>query len=169
MQTLFVIIAAITLSSALMAVTSRHLMHAALWLVVALLGVAVLFAMLEAGFFAVVQVLIYVGAIAILIIFAIMLTRKVMEDTGPQVVKGWWAAALAAAVLLTGLILVFSNWNHTGDLAGASPDGQLIAMLGTDLVNPLRFAVPFEVASVLLIAALVGAIYIASDRKGGQR
>jgi NADH-quinone oxidoreductase subunit J len=84
LQIVFLIVAAITAFSAVIMVTTRKMMHAVLWLVLALLGVAVIFATLQASFFAVVQILDYIGAISILIIFSVMLTRKVMEDTGPQ-------------------------------------------------------------------------------------
>ena len=75
-QFFFLVTAAVILVSAVMTVITRKMMHSALWFVLALLGVAVIFALLEASFFAVVQVLVYVGAIAILIIFAVMLTRR---------------------------------------------------------------------------------------------
>ena len=81
-QFFFLVTAAVILVSAVMTVITRKMMHSALWFVLALLGVAVIFALLEASFFAVVQVLVYVGAIAILIIFAVMFTRQAMEDTG---------------------------------------------------------------------------------------
>ena len=76
-QIVFILVAILTLGSALMVVTTRNLVHAALWLVVALFGVAVFFVLLHAGFLAVAQVVIYIGAIAILTIFTIMLTRRV--------------------------------------------------------------------------------------------
>src|SRR5512142_3325538 len=96
LQILFLIIALITLVSAAMVVSSRRLMHSALWLVLTLFGVAVMFAFLEASFFAVVQVLVYIGAIAILIIFAVMLTRRATDESSPRLNRGWWAALLAA-------------------------------------------------------------------------
>ena len=110
LQIIFLFVAAITLASAAMVVSARRMMHAALWLVLALAGVAVIFAMLDAGFFAVVQVLVYIGAIAILIIFAIMLTRRAWEDVGPQLNRGWWLAALAAVGVFAGLAVVIVSW-----------------------------------------------------------
>jgi NADH-quinone oxidoreductase subunit J len=94
MTILFLITAVVILASAVMVVSSRNLVHAALWLVSALFGVAVLYALLNAGFLAVVQVVIYIGAIAILFIFAVMLTRREMRDTGPGLNKNWWVSAL---------------------------------------------------------------------------
>jgi NADH-quinone oxidoreductase subunit J len=168
LQIFFIVIAAVTLTSAVLVVTSRKLMHSALWLVLALFGVAVLFAFLEASFYAVVQVLVYIGAIAILIIFAVMLTRHVMDDTGPQLNKGWWVAAVAAFALFAGLLTALGAWTGFQEGPGAAPDPALLTQFGLDLVDPNKFVIPFEVASILLLAALVAAIYIAADKKGGK-
>jgi NADH-quinone oxidoreductase subunit J len=167
LQVIFVLVAAVTLFSALLAVTSRKMMHAALWLVLALFGVAIIFAMLEASFFAVVQVLVYIGAIAILIIFAVMLTRGVMDESIPQLNKHWWVALLACVGLFGGMLVVFGQWELFEAGPGSAPDAAIIQEFGMGLVDPAKYAVPFEIASVLLLAALVGAIYIAADRKGG--
>jgi NADH-quinone oxidoreductase subunit J len=169
MQVVFLLIAAATLFSGVMAVSSRKIMHAALWLVLALLGVAGLFAMLEAGFFVVIQVMVYIGAIAILIIFAVMLTRKAMEDTGPQTNRGWWIAAIIAGGLTIGMIVILGGWSGFNKLSGpAAFNGMDIAGLGKAFVDPNGFMLPFEVASVLLLAALVGGIYVAMERRGGK-
>jgi NADH-quinone oxidoreductase subunit J len=174
-QILFILVAAVTLISAIFAVTVRKMMHAALWLVLSLFGVAVIFAMLETGFFAIVQVLVYIGAIAILIIFAAMLTRHVMSDVGPQVTRYWWVALIASGALFAALLIALGGW--PGLLPGWAgfefgpgtvPDPGLIQQFGMNLVDPEKFAIPFEVASVLLLGALVGAIYIAADKKGGK-
>ncbi|HHY87690.1 MAG TPA: NADH-quinone oxidoreductase subunit J [Chloroflexi bacterium] len=166
LQIVFLIIAAVTLASAVMVVTARRLMHAALWLILTLLGVAAVFATLQANFFAVVQVLVYIGAIAILIIFAIMMTREVMSVTGPRLNRGWGWAAAAAAGGLAGLVAVLSTWQGFQTVLEPLPSGSVgVGALGEAFLDPNRFAVPFEVASVLLVAAMVGAIYIAVDRK----
>ncbi len=171
LQILFLIIALVTLVSAILTVSSRNLMHSALWLVLTLFGVAVIFAFLEASFFAVVQVLVYIGAIAILIIFAVMLTRRVRDDKSPRMNKGWWAAVIAALALFAGLVLILVGpgaWMGFQAGPGPSPDVTLLPQFGADLVDPTKFAIPFEAASVLLLAALVGAIYVAADKKGGK-
>jgi NADH-quinone oxidoreductase subunit J len=100
-QIVFLIVALFTLGSGFMVVTTRNLVHAALWLVSTLFGVAVVFALLNAGFLAVVQVVVYIGAIAILFIFAVMLTRKDMRDQGPQLNRNWWFGALLSVSTLT--------------------------------------------------------------------
>src|SRR5512140_2168474 len=89
-QIIFLIVAAVILGSAILVVTTRNLIHSALWLIVTLFGVAVLYAVLNAGFLAVVQVVIYIGAIAILFIFAVMLTRTDLRDRTPQLSRAWW-------------------------------------------------------------------------------
>src|SRR5574340_1474872 len=98
MQIIFLVVGAVILGSALMVVTTRNLVHAALWLIVTLFGVAMLYAILNAGFLAVVQVVIYIGAMAILFIFSVMLTRKEMRDRGPQLNSGWWLGSIVAVL-----------------------------------------------------------------------
>jgi NADH-quinone oxidoreductase subunit J len=166
MQLTFMLAAVITLGSALMVVSARNILHAALWLVASLFGVAMLFALLQANFFAVVQVVVYIGAIAILVIFAVMLTRRVMQDSGSQVIRAWWLAAILAVVVFGGLVYMLSNWSGFWNLPPtlANADAPLV-QLGLALVSPNAYMVPFEVASVLLLAALIGAIYVAFQRK----
>jgi NADH-quinone oxidoreductase subunit J len=162
LQVLFLILAGATLASAVMVVVSRNLIHAALWLIVTLFLVAAFFVLLEAGFLAAVQVVLYIGAIAVMIIIGAMLTRRVMQDTGPQNNSQWWVGALVAAVAFVALsaMLVQAPWPLSG--TAVSPDS--LNDLGRSLVDPNRFVLPFEVASVLLIAALVGSIVIVGDR-----
>jgi len=162
---IFLFIAFLTLFSAFKVVTAPKLIHAALWLIMALFGVAMTFVLLNATFLAVVQVVVYIGAIAILMIFAIMLTRKVMEDTGPQVNSNWGWAAVLGAVLFAGLTVLLLN-SGAADMAlpAVAADFDPIVELGQRLVSPNAFVLPFEVASVLLLAALIGAIVVAWDQ-----
>lgn len=165
-QIIFLLVAFFTLSSGFMVVTTRNLVHAALWLVATLFGVAVIFALLSANFLAVVQVVVYIGAIAILFIFAVMLTRKELRDQGPQMNAGWWAGALIAVLVFLGLFFLLQGWSGFLKTASGIPPGfDAVAELGTQLVSPDAFVLPFEVASVLLVAALVGAVYVAFNRK----
>jgi NADH-quinone oxidoreductase subunit J len=166
MTILFLITAVVILASAVMVVSSRNLVHAALWLVSALFGVAVLYAMLNAGFMAVVQVVIYIGAIAILFIFAVMLTRREMRDTGPGLNSNWWLSALMSLLTFGGLTYLLLNWGGLSQTAPALPsEFDAVALLGDALISPDAFVLPFEVASVLLVTALVGSVYIAYNRK----
>ena len=167
-QILFILVAAVTLGAALMVVTTRNLVHAALWLIVSLFGVAVFFVLLHAGFLAVAQVVIYIGAISILLIFGIMLTRRIAEDVGPQLNSNWILAAIVSLVLFGGLVWILGSWPEIGALppelaSGADP----LRQLGQALVSPNYYVLPFELASVLLLAALIGSIMVAWDRRSG--
>jgi len=165
-QIIFLVVALFTLGSGLMVVTTRNLVHAAFWLVSTLFGVAVVFALLSAAFLAVVQVVVYIGAIAILFIFAVMLTRKDMRDQGPQMNPGWWFGALISVLVFIGLFLLLQGWNGLSATSSAIPSGfDAISELGNALVSPDAYVLPFEVASVLLVAALIGAVYVAFNRK----
>jgi len=166
----FLIAAAVTLSAAIMVVSSRKIMHSALWLVLTLVGVAVAFALLEARFFVVVQVIVYIGAIAILVIFAVMLTRRVMHDEGRQLNKSWWVAALVALVFFVTLIVVMSGWDgFMTQTRTVQEGGENLVQFGQALVDPNAYMIPFEVASILLLAALIGAVFLAMERKVGNR
>jgi NADH-quinone oxidoreductase subunit J len=165
-QIIFILVALFTLGSGLMVVTTRNLVHAALWLVSTLFGVAVTFALLHASFLAVVQVVVYIGAIAILFIFAVMLTRKDMRDQGPQINKNWWVGVLLSVLIFAGLVFLLQGWSGLSKTASEIPAGfDAISALGDALVSPNGYVLPFEVASVLLVAALVGAVYVAFNRK----
>ncbi len=165
-QIIFLIVAGATLVSGLMVVSTRNLVHAALWLVATLFGVAAMYAILNAGFIAVVQVVVYVGAIAILFIFAVMLTRRDMRDSGPQHNKNWWAGAFVSVLTFGGLVALFQSWAGFSKTAAVIPSGfDAVGLLGSQLTSPEAYVLPFEVASVLLLAAMVGAVYVAFTRK----
>jgi len=166
LQVIFLITAVVTLGGAVMVVTTRNLIHAALWLILTLFGVAVMYGLLSAPFFTVIQVVIYIGAIAILMIFAIMLTRRVKQEAGSSVNKGWWLAGLMSLVLFTALVWMFSTWSgFQTTLPGMPANIDTIKMLGTALVSPNGYVIPFEIASVLLLAAMIGAVVVAWERK----
>lgn len=161
-QILFIIFGAITLGAALLVVTRRNVFHAALFLILSFFGVAGLYVLLEAPFLTAVQLFIYVGGIAILIIFAIMLTREMMNPNIAGRNRQWWLAALVAGALcgVLGWVVLNHDW---GAAPGPVPEHS-IAILGTTLVDPEGFVLPFEVASVLLLVALIGAVTIARER-----
>ncbi|MDX2140602.1 MAG: NADH-quinone oxidoreductase subunit J [Chloroflexota bacterium] len=160
----FFIFAAFTIGGGLGVATSRNLIHGALYLILSLFGGAGLFILLSAPFLAAAQILVYIGAIAILIIFAVMLTRS-MTRLGEVYNRQWWLSALVGVgffvLLVIGVILpVFGNL----DPNAAPLDVGTTMDLGIALVDGNQFVLPFEVASVLLTAALIGAIVIARDR-----
>lgn len=160
-QAVFAILALVTLGAAVMVVISRNLLRSALWLILAFFGIAGIFVLLHAEFLAVVQILIYVGAISTLIIFAIMLTSRVMDPRQPRFNDQWKGAAGFAALLFVVLaaIVIRNAW----PVAAGEVPADAIQRLGTDFVRP--YAVPFEVASVLLVVAMIGAIIIARERE----
>jgi len=166
-QIIFLITAAATLGAALYVVTARNLVHAALALIATFFGVAIIFVLLQAGFLAAAQVVLYIGAIAILIIFAIMLTRRVMQDTGPQTNRIWGVAAGLSLITFSALLASFRlvpSLQQVTPAAQPSAD-QVIKSLGFAFVDPNQYLLPFELASVLLLIALIGSIVIAADRK----
>jgi NADH-quinone oxidoreductase subunit J len=163
---IFLLTAGLILGSAMMVVTARKLLHAALWLVVTLFGVAVIYAILSAGFLTVVQVVVYIGAIAVLFIFAVMLTRRELRDTGSQQRRSWPVSAIVSLVLFAGLAFVLSAWKGFQGTASLIPPGtDTLALLGNALVSADAYVLPFEAASVLLLAALVGAVYVAAAKE----
>jgi len=121
-QIVFLIVGAVMLVSALGVVLLRNLIHAALLLIVTLFAVAILFVMLDAGFMAAVQVVLYIGAIAILIIFAVMLTRRVMADESAKFNSQWIAGVVVAVLGFAGLVAVFGLLNQQTLADTVSPE-----------------------------------------------
>ncbi len=164
-QIIFLLTAFVAVFSAVNVVSTRNMVHAALWLIATLFGAAVLFALLEASFIAVVQVVVYIGAIAIMFIFAVMLTRRDIREGGPQHNPGWWSAAVISVLVFASLVVVLSNWSGFNTVSAPPVPEDSLVLLGKALVSPDAFVLPFEVASVLLLSALVGAVYVAIGNK----
>jgi NADH-quinone oxidoreductase subunit J len=162
MEIIFILFGLLTLSSAFMVVTTKNLVHAALWLILALFGVAGIFVLLNAGFLAVVQVIVYIGAIAILMIFAIMLTRDLARGEANQFNSNVVVAGLMGIIVFAGLsILIINSRVSEFHYPAMDPRMDTVAELGVALVSPNAFIIPFELASILLLAALIGAIVVA--------
>lgn len=159
-QVVFILLSVLTLGCGLMVVTSRNLFHSALWLVGSFFGVAALYGLLEAEFLAVAQILIYIGAIATLIIFATMLTRGMMLGRTKMSNFQSGISGVVAILLLGLLVLVLLQVNWPTEALPVPDD--TIAMIGEAFVS--AYVIPFEVMSVLLLVALVGAIMIARER-----
>ena len=159
---IFVVLTAITLGGAVGVVTNRNIFHGALFLVLSLSGVVGYYVLLNAGFLAAVQLLIYIGAIAILILFAIMLSRGIMAQRQSQRNEQWWMAALVTLLIFVVLAVVLwqVQWPVADATALGAPSTSL-NQLGQDLMGP--YMIPFEVASVLLLVALVGAVVLARE------
>ena len=167
----FVILSVLTLGGGLMVARDRNLFHGALWLLISLFGVAGLFVLLAAPFLAAVQVLVYMGAIVILIIFAIMLTRRVMGER--ELPNNQWPVGLAMsalAFLVIGFILSQATQSSGPGIAPLLPTAaggavgiDSIVTFGKSLVDTGQYALPFELASLLLTGAMIGAIVSARE------
>ena len=150
----FVVVALLAVGSALCLILKRNPIHGALFLVVNLGSIAVLYLTLGAEFLALAQVIIYAGAIMVLFVFAIMVLIPGKEETGPDPLHAqrWLAVPLVGLLLLEVLLILRSNAFQVSPPAPGAPTGvePLYRLLLTD------FLFPFEVTSVLLLAAFVG-------------
>jgi len=162
MTTAFWIISAVTLLGAVLAVTLRNLVHCVLALILFFLGIAGHYFLLRADFLGVVQILIYIGAVAVLILFAIMLTRNVTGTEGPREVFGlkWWSGAATAAII-GALVLAAIRRDELSKLPTSTQANSSVLEIGKLLVTD--WVVPFEAMAVLLTAALIGAVVIALE------
>jgi len=151
-------LAAVTVVASLLVVSVRNLFHAVLYLVVSFIGVAGIYLTLNAPVLAAIQVLVYAGAIAVLTLFAIMLTRDAM--TRGNVPGPFQAPALATALLIMGLLAyVFGQTRWPA--APEAPPAFTLERLADALF--VVYTVPFELASVVLLVAMVGAIVLAKE------
>lgn len=161
----FILFGLIAVGSALLVVSTRNLVHAALWLVVTLGSLAVEYLLLTAEFVAWVQVLVYVGAVVVLLLFGLMLTRApigVSEDAN----SGNWRLALGVAAAAAGA-LVTVVIDGFGGAYLRLPDAATGATQATGAALFRHWVLPFEALSVLLLAALIGAIVL-SRRDVGE-
>jgi NADH:ubiquinone oxidoreductase subunit 6 (subunit J) len=172
MQIIFVIIAALGLAAALGTVLARNLVHAALFLVAFFFTVACQFVLLEAEFLAALQVLVYIGAVAIILMFGIMLTRNIKGDEPGSATSVWPVPGLVVGL---GLFLVLAygisfqlgvagrgTWAMMDERptpSRAEAINNMAKVAGDELLT--RYVIAFEVAGLLLTAALVGAIALA--------
>lgn len=155
----FYIIAALMVVGAIRVVTCKNLMHAALWLVLVLAGVAAQYILLAAEFVAITQVLVYLGAIIVLFLFGIMLTRaKTGTDDDLDNSRAARLGAVVIGVLLAG-VMGYSLWDGFGDREFGDIVVQRTAEVSDSIFS--TYLLPFEVISVLLLAALIGAIVLA--------
>ena len=160
-EVIFYFVAAVTVLGALGVVVARNVVHSALFLILALLAVAGVFILLSAEFLAIVQILIYGGAVTILILFVMMLTRvRDMPQAldGPQ--RPFAALAAGAFLALSVLAAVSSDWPGETERITVVPFREMGEALFRD------WAVPFEVASLVLLVALIGAIILARSEEG---
>jgi NADH-quinone oxidoreductase subunit J len=156
----FWIMAAVTVVAALSVVFLRNVFRAALGLILCFIAVAGLYITLSADFLAAVQILVYVGAISVLIVLAILMTRDVQRGSPEN--KFEIPAAIVAVVLLG--IIVYAVTNTTWEIAREAPLTPTTAPLATQLFSQSGFILPVEIGAVLLLAAIIGAIVITREK-----
>ncbi|MGD0732321.1 MAG: NADH-quinone oxidoreductase subunit J [Terracidiphilus sp.] len=167
MSFVFYILAAITVAGALAAVTLKNTVHCALALTVAFAGLAALFLELDAQFAGFAQILVYIGAVAILVVFAILLTKG-SETPKDGVYSRYW---------FTGLVIAAGAFTVLGwavlKSGGAVPRGpeSTPAVTVLDIGNALmsRYVLPLEIVALLLTAATIGAVLVAMHEKEGKK
>lgn len=161
-QVIFYFIAALAVAGGLGVVLVRNAVYASLFLILSLLMVAGVYILLASEFLALVQLLIYGGAVTVLLLFALMLTR--LGDVPETMVGAQWPIAGFVSALLAGLLIAtVTTTNWPGDADG------MITRVFFDQVGDALFrqwAVPFEIASLVLLVALVGAIILARQEEG---
>ncbi|GAB3793588.1 NADH-quinone oxidoreductase subunit J [Spirosoma humi] len=179
-QFAFYAFSALTLGSALAVLLTRNVLYAAFFLLLTLFGVAGLFVLASADFLAIAQIMIYVGGVLVLVIFGIMLTHKpeLPTDTNSQqpnqiasqnrsgLVSGWLIALLVSGTLFVALYTLLARADFT---LLSRPVGwqSTIHTIGRQLMT--EYVVPFEIAAILLLAALVGATYLAAPQTKSSR
>lgn len=152
----FWILAVVTIGAALGVMAARNLLHAVLFLILAFIGVAGFFLLLSAEFLAMAQIIIYVGAIAVLVLFAVMLTPHAGHSNGEtkMVLPAGLLSLCLAAIFI--FVLTDTDWSKLTSAPGVG-----VTDLGQALLS--TWVLPFEMASVLLTAALVGAIMLSRN------
>ncbi|HBP64749.1 MAG TPA: NADH-quinone oxidoreductase subunit J [Desulfosporosinus sp.] len=159
----FFIFAILAIAAAWGVVTSKNIMHSALYLALSFAGVAALYILMNADYLAAVQLLVYTGGIAIMVVFAVMLTLRgdVSESNPENKVWGWGAiVATFMFIMIATVILTNADWRilpTAWDNVGSAADISLLLLT--------KFMVPFEAAAVLLTVALVGAVILAKGVK----
>ncbi len=162
---LFYVFALMILGGAVLTITRRNAVHAALWLVVTLLGVAGVFLLRGAEFLFVVQIMLYIGGVVLLILFVIMLVNLDAEARQPRFLRQWRLALACAAVVAAEIIYVIFQGLDTFRLA--PPVTEVQTGGNTERLAEVLFSeylLPFEIASILLLVAIVGSVVMAKKR-----
>jgi NADH-quinone oxidoreductase subunit J len=163
MEPAFAITAGLTLASAVAAMSLRNLVHCALCLVLTFAGLAALYLRLEAQFVGFAQILVYVGAVAVLIVFAILLTRN--SDSTPQsILSRSWVVGVLVAVLVFGALAVSILSSGVAQRKIPQQPETSVRKIGEELMT--NYVLPLEVIALLLTAAMIGAVIIALPEKG---
>ena len=163
-QIIFYLLSAIILGAAILSVTTRKIFRSAIWLLFSLVGIAGLYFWLQVEFIAAVQIVVYVGGIVVLIIFSIFLTQQSGLEMKKPPIKRTIASLLA---VLFGFAFTYNLIYQYGFKAGDGKFDMELERIGTQMLNTGQggFALPFEVVSILLLAAMIGCIVIATKTK----
>lgn len=168
MSVVFWILAVISVLGGLAAVTLKNTVHCALAVTAAFAGLALMFLQLDAQFAGFAQILVYIGAVAILVVFAILLTRGSDIPSNGVFSKTWFAGLLIAAAVFA--VLAWAVRNSAAALPGqaevATP-AVTVQQIGTALMG--RYVLPLEIVALLLTAAMLGAVIVAMHEKGEQK
>ncbi len=172
MNVVFYLLAALTLAGGLAAMLLKRLVHCALAVTVAFAGLALLFLQLDAQFAGFAQILVYIGAVAVLVVFAILLTRSPETLTEGVFSRTWLAGlAVAAAVFaVLGWAVLSGAWalpHGAGTTSVSGAPSVTVAEIGAALMN--RYVLPLEIVALLLTAAMIGAVIVAMREKAGSR
>jgi NADH-quinone oxidoreductase subunit J len=162
----FYVIAALILGFALLVISTRNTVHAVLFLVLNFLAVAALYVLLTAQFLAVIQVLVYAGGIVVLYLFVVMLVnlKRPPEDHSSPQRRSWVGFGLSALVLAQLAVILLWGYAAPGAVSFATAQNSDLALNNVERVGMLLYTdylIPFEVASMLLLVAMVGAIILA--------
>ena len=168
----FYILAAVAVVSALLVVTARNPVHSVLWLILAFFSSAGLFVLLGAEFLAMLLVVVYVGAVAVLFLFVVMMLNIDFAELRAGFVRYLPLGALVAIILVAELIFALGAWSAGGvDLAArvapAVTDKSNIQQIGELLYT--RYIFLFEAAGIVLLVAMIGAIVLTHRQRGGVR
>jgi NADH-quinone oxidoreductase subunit J len=158
MEAIFIILAAIIIASSVAAMTLRNLVHCALALTVAFAGLAAVFLQLDAQFVGFAQILVYVGAVAILIVFAILLTRGGGAPEQGIFSTGWFGGCVTALAVLAALVWAINKSSLAARKLPPQPEAT-VKQIGNALMT--NYILPLEVIGLLLTAALIGAVIVA--------
>lgn len=169
-QVIFYLISAFVLGTGLLAVTTRKIFRAAIWLLFSLVGVAALYFYLQAEFIAAVQIIVYVGGIVVLIIFSIFLTHQSGQEMQKPRLNRLLFSILAVVFgfLFSYRIIAAHGFTPAGS---AKPFAVDISAIGEQMLHTTQygFVLPFEAVSMLLLAAMVGCIVIAMKSTSGEK
>jgi len=153
----FWVLSVLLVGSALAVVLSKNLFHAVLWLALALTGTAGVFLLLNAEFLAAVQLLLYAGGIITIVVFAIVVTERLIGERLSQTSRGIGSGALVAAALLAVIVSILLQRQLPS--TPLPQTGDLTRMLGEQVLT--TYVLPFELLALLMLAAMLGAIYFA--------